>query len=619
MVINTPHLLDKKRAEEEFLSHFSLSSITAFGLDAYRDILPIAWAILSYVKSTQKSQLSQVTKCLPLRHEHTMSIDKVSIRNLDLISSSMTQKKTGSLFWVLDTTKTAMGARKLKFLIQNPSTDIRQINQRLDAVSALKEDLLSREELRDTLQYVYDLERLLSRIVSHRHNPKDCIALRDSLGSLEEMSGILSHFQHTPLLDSYADFFSSFSDKNSCYYLLHTLLKNSIVDSPPSHIRDGNIIKKGFNDELDALNFSFKSIRDWIDTLEEKERQSTGIKGLKVGFNKVFGYFFNIPNGSKHLVPEHYIRKQTLANAERYITPELKEKEIVLLNGEEKRIALESRIYVDIVATIQRSIRELQQLAEIIAQLDCLQSFASVSQKYNYTRPTFVESEHAHLSLNDSRHPVLEKQAESPVIPNTFSLSESESSFMLITGPNMAGKSTFMRQVALIVIMAQIGCFVPASAASLSICDKIFTRIGALDNLYSGQSTFMVEMLETSTILHNATSKSLILLDEIGRGTSTYDGMSIAGAITEYIHTRIGARTMFATHYHELTQLSQSLTNLSNYSMAIKEDGESIFFTYSLVEGPADKSYGIHVAQMAGLPGEVLERAKTLLKNYESL
>ena len=618
ILVNTVSLLVPKRATEEIETHFRIKDISAFGIDRFVEVTPIAWALLDYVKKTQQNALPQITQCLPFLTQNTMMIDKVSSRNLELIHSTHTREKAGSLFWVLDTTKTAMGARKLKQLILNPSLDMQQIEQRLDAVQVLMGDVLSREEIRDVLNSVYDLERLVSRIVSDHHNPKDCIALKQSLAVLGELPGILSHLDGAARLKQYADYFASFNNENSPFKTLCDTIETGIEESPPTTLRDGKVIKPGFSPELDELNESFRSIRNWIDTLEEKEREATGIKGLKVGFNKVFGYYFNVPNSNTTEIPEHYIRKQTLANAERYITPELKEKENILLNGEEKRIALESETYLTIVELIKSHIGSLQELADVVAQLDCLQSFSTVSQRYNYCRPSFDADENLTLDLTDSRHPVLQKSDGGSVIPNSISLSKESELFVLITGPNMAGKSTLMRQIALTVIMAQIGCFVPASSAKLSLFDKLFTRIGALDNLYSGQSTFMVEMLETATILHNATPRSLILLDEIGRGTSTYDGMSIAGAITEHIHHHIGARTFFATHYHELTELCKTLPQLGNYSMAITEDAGKISFTYTLKKGAADKSYGVHVAEMAGLPSSVIDRANDLLSKFES-
>jgi DNA mismatch repair protein MutS len=618
LLINELPMLDALRAKEELCRHFKIQSLSAFGLESMTDALPIAWALLDYLKKTQKNSVPQITRCLAHATDKTMSIDKVSIRNLELTQGLHSKDKAGTLFWVIDYTKTAMGARMLKQLIHNPSTDIGQITLRLDAVEILVEDLLSREEIRDVLQQVYDLERLLSRIVSEHHNPRDCMALMHSLMALKDLSGILGHLDKSVRLKEYHTFFKHFDSDDSPFKQLITLIQEGLIDTPPAVIRDGGFIRDGFNLELDELMRSFEDIRHWINGLEERERAASGIKTLKVGFNKVFGYYFQVSNGMKDNVPEHYIRKQTLTQGERFITPELKEKETILLTGKEKQTKLEIELFHEIVQTIKHFIPDLQKLASIVAQLDCLQSFATVSQKHRYTRPQFVESGELKLDIVNGRHPVLEKSTGVQVIPNSMSMRKESNRFMLITGPNMAGKSTLMRQVALTVVMAQIGCFVPAESLSMSIVDKLFTRIGALDNLYSGQSTFMVEMLESASILHNATEQSLIILDELGRGTSTYDGMSIAGAITEYIHNEIGARTFFATHYHELSLLSDTLSGLSNYSMAISESDGKIAFTYVLKAGQADKSYGIHVAEMAGLPESVIQRATLLLNEYET-
>ena len=394
------------------------------------------------------------------------------------------------------------------------------------------------------------------------------------------------------------------------------MIESALIDPAPAVITQGNIIKDHYNIELDTLKQSFKDIKDWIGALEAKEQERTGIKTLRVGFNKVFGYYFQVSKGQTDAVPNNYIRKQTLTNAERYITPELKEKETILLNGEEKQIQLETRLYLSLTSMISNYIKPIQECAYLIAQLDCLQSFATISQQKNFCRPTLT-NDTSHLTLTASRHPVLEHQHPNTIISNTISVTNSDHIF-LITGPNMAGKSTIMKQVALAVIMAQAGCYVAADQASIGIVDRCFTRIGASDNLTSGQSTFMVEMVETATILHNATNKSLILLDEIGRGTSTYDGMSIAGAVIQFIHDKIGARTLFATHYHELTSIEATCSCLKNVSMEIQEDNNQLAFTYKLINGPADKSYGIHVAQMAGLPDSVVSHARLLLQGYES-
>ncbi len=592
--------ISEDQAEEELKRHFGVQSLSAFGIEDYRAAYPAAWAILRYLKETQKHHLPQITRLLPYRSRDSLYMDPTTIRNLELV------EKTGSLFWVLDATKTAMGARRLKQLIRHPFIDDVMINQRLDAVEALIGDLLSREEIREILGQVYDLERLLSRIVSGHHNPRDVVALRDSLRALKEMGGVLDAFGSS--LSQGERVIREFD------FGVLDVLDRGIVDDPAPHLRDGGYIKSGFSEELDQLNLSFKTIREWIAGLEDVERQRTGIKSLKVGFNKVFGYYFTIPNAQQDKVPADYIRKQTLVGAERYITPELKEKESILLHGEEKQIELEAEIYLEIVAEIQKVIPDLQELARVVADLDCLQSLATVSQRNRYCRPRFAPG--LKLEIKNGRHPVLEKKSGMSYIPNDIHFKDIR--FALITGPNMAGKSTLMRQIALTVVMAQMGCFVPADSATLSMVDKLFTRIGAMDNLYLGQSTFMVEMLETAAILNQATSQSLIILDEIGRGTSTFDGMSIAYAVSEHIHEKIGARTFFATHYHELSVLEERLKGFKNFSMKIREHNDRVIFDYKFIEGPADKSYGIHVAQMAGLPKSVVDRANQILEQFEA-
>lgn len=605
-----------EEAEKDILSFYTIHSISAFGLDDMKDTLPSISSILNYLTQTQKNSLPQLTSCKPYTLHNKLQLDKGTIQNLELTQCVQTSSKKGSLFWVLDYTKTALGARKLSQSLKAPSLSLKTINDRLDAVSYLKDDLLTREELREVLSCVYDIERLVSRLVSGHENPRDLIALKESLIAIQDMKSILDHTDNSTLLVQFKTYFTLFNTKDAPFQDLIALIENSIVDTPPTTIKDGQVIKDGYSKELDDLKLSFKNIKEWIGNLENVEREKTGIKSLKVGFNKVFGYYIQISNATKQDIPEHYIRKQTLTSAERYITPELKEKEIILLNGEDQQKNLEKDIYLSIIHRINQDISILQELSQHIASLDFLQSLATAAQKLNYCRPTLVESDLPFLELVQGRHPVLEKNTTLTVIPNTVTLSQQQP-FILITGPNMAGKSTLMKQIALSVIMAQIGSFVPAESFIFSLVDKLFTRIGALDNLYHGQSTFMVEMLETATILHNATSSSLILLDEIGRGTSTYDGLSIAGSVCDYIMTHIKARTLFATHYHELTHLESTFSTLANYSMTIHEENGKLAFGYTLKQGPADKSYGIHVAEMAGLPKEVIQKATRSLRAYE--
>ncbi|RAP30291.1 DNA mismatch repair protein MutS [Candidatus Marinamargulisbacteria bacterium SCGC AG-343-D04] len=603
------------RSSEKLCSFFKINNITSFGLDPVQQALPSACAILDYLSHTQKQTLDHITKCLPHHIKNTMILDAVTIRNLELLTPIHSNDKKGSLFWVLNKTKTSMGARLLRNWMQNPLTNVEAISLRHDAISELKDDLLSREEIREQLHQVYDLERLLSRIVSHINNPRDCIALKESLHSCLELDSILSHFSSQPLSNIHS-IFNQKENEEHPFVTITSLISKAIIDSPPQTLAQGQIFKSGYNQELDELKQSFKDIKDWIGSLEKVEQEKTGIKTLRVGFNKVFGYYFQVSKGQTDNVPDYYIRKQTLTNAERYITPELKEKETILLHGEEKQIQLEHELYIALISQLKTFIPIIQNAAKAIAHLDTYQSLASVAQQHNYCRPSFSTDSQC-LELSDSRHPVLEKQNPEKIVSNSLSLSSSD--FMiLITGPNMAGKSTLMKQVALISVMAQMGSFVPASSAKLSIIDRCFTRIGAADNLVEGQSTFMVEMTETATILNNATEKSLVLLDEIGRGTSTYDGMSIAGAVMMHIHNHIKARTLFATHYHELTSITDTCPHVKNSSLAIQEEKGALAFTYKLKEGPADKSYGVHVANMAGLPKSVIDQASSMLSHLES-
>jgi DNA mismatch repair protein MutS len=610
-------MVSTNRANTELCAHFKVSNLSGFGIQSVDSAYPAAWAILDYVLKTQKNSAPQLTKCVLLKLADTMKIDTVSAQNLELIRHAHTRQKKGSLFWVLNHTKTAMGGRKLQSLIKYPSLNLTEINHRLDAVSVLKDDLLSREEIRDCLKQVYDIERLIARIVTGLNNPKDIIAIKNSLYHSQQLAQILPHLDASEKLKSINKFITQMSQDSHPFHQIITTINQAIVDTPPNTTREGNLIKHGYHTELDALTHSFSDIKQWINQLEGVERSRTGIKSLKVGFNKVFGYYFQISNTVKDKIPDNYIRKQTLSNAERYITPELKEKETILLNGEEKQITLEQSIYQDIVQIVAQHIPHLQELAALLAELDCIQSLATHAQKYQYCRPIFCPKEEKKIMITHNRHPVLEKTEGATLVSNDITLTK-DTPFTLITGPNMAGKSTIMRQVALTVIMAQIGSFVPAKSAQLSPVDQLFTRIGALDNLYSGQSTFMVEMLETAAILHNATSESLILLDEVGRGTSTYDGLSIASAVSEFIYTTIEARTFFATHYHELTQLNHQYKGIVNFSMKIQETEGKLLFTYQFQSGPADKSYGIHVASMAGIPQQVIQRAEYFLSHFET-
>lgn len=612
-LINSQTFFDLDRSNIFLCDFFKVQNLSAFGIEKHTEAYPCIAAICVYLKNTQKTALEHIKRCSAYYPKQFLQIDTSSIHHLELLSQGNDKKE--SLFWVLNHCKTAMGARRLNQLIRSPFISEETINKRLNFLEALYGDVLSREEIRESLHLVYDIERLISRITSAHNNPKDLLSLHQSLTAIEHLPNILSQIEVAGF-DEFFDFFENIHNEDSEHQKITALIENSIREDAPQTIRDGGVIKPGYDKNLDDLLASFNTIREWINGLEEAERSRTGIKMLKVGFNKVFGYYFQISHSYKGDIPEEYIRKQTLTNAERYISPELKEKETILFNGEEKQSKLEAAIYESVIEKIKLHIPYLQNLAKQIADLDCFQSLALASQRNNYCRPEFVNDDSLKLEFKDNRHPVLEQNKQVSVIPNDIFLNK-EKFFVLITGPNMAGKSTLMRQVALTVVMAQIACFVPASEAKLSIVDKLFTRIGASDNLFSGQSTFMTEMLETSKLLHNSTRNSLIILDEIGRGTSTYDGISIAGAVTEYIHNTIGCRSFFATHYHELTSLNKTLLGLKNASMSISEDNGKLVFTYQFKDGAADKSYGIHVAQMAGIPEPVIERAKALLSELE--
>ncbi len=597
-------------------THFSIKSLTSFGLTEADPTAPACWAIIEYLKSAHGTSLPQIRSLRRIALTAQCQIDAVTQRNLELIINPNTGKNTGTLFHQLNFSKTASGARRLKQLLAAPFVDPSTIQNRLAAVTELTDDRLSREELRGILSQVQDVARLTTRIVANKQNPKELIALKQSLEALSECAGILAHFQ-SPELQTLSAFFSQFSSAGSPFQFIISLIEKAIIPDPPPVIRDGFFIQNGYSSELDQLSGSFSEIREWIKQLEPLERERSGIRSLKVGYNKVFGYYFEISNSNREQVPANYIRKQTLTNAERYITPELKEKETILLNGADKQIAVECELFRDIIHQIEPFVPELQQLADWVAELDVFQSLATAAQKYQWVCPEIEAEDPAFLAIEAGRHPVLGHQPGIGYIPNSVAMSREGNRFMLITGPNMAGKSTVMRQTALLLIMAQIGSYVPAKSMRFAIVDQLFSRIGAMDNMGVGHSTFMVEMLETANIVHNATPRSFVLLDEIGRGTATYDGMSLAGAIMMHIYSKIGARTMFATHYHELTVLADQYPALHNFSMSIVEHKDEIIFTYQLIPGPADKSYGIHVAKLAGLPAALIGQANALLTGIE--
>ncbi|WP_078426999.1 DNA mismatch repair protein MutS [Alkalihalobacterium alkalinitrilicum] len=564
--------------------------------------------LYNYLVRTQRRSLDHLQKVQYYTANQYMKIDYHSKRNLEIIETIREKKKKGSLFWIVDATVTAMGARLLKQWLEQPLIDQSEIDERLTVVETFIEQFFTREELREALTEVYDLERLAGKVAYGNVNARELVQLRRSLQQVPKIVQIVKEL-NVPLTDRLM------TTIDHCEDLLD-LLETSIVDDPPLSVKDGGMIKAGYNSELDQYRDASLNGKKWIAALEQKERQETGIKSLKIGYNKVFGYYIEVTKANIQNLPEgRYERKQTLANAERYITPELKEKETLILEAEEKIEQLEYDLFQGIREQVKSYIRQLQQLAKTISTLDVLQSFASISNEQNFVRPKF--SSDRDINIKDGRHPVVEKMINRGQYVSNDVVMNREREILLITGPNMAGKSTYMRQLALTSILAQVGCFVPATEAVLPIFDQIFTRIGAADDLASGQSTFMVEMLETKHALTNATENSLILLDEIGRGTSTYDGMALAQAIVEYIHEQIGAKTLFSTHYHELTSLEHQLERLTNVHVsAVEEDGKVVFL-HKVVDGQADRSYGIYVAQLAELPQHVIVRADEILHQLE--
>ena len=536
-----------------------------------------------------------------------MMLDSSTRRNLELCETLREKQKRGSLLWVLDKTRTAMGARTLRKFVEQPLIDKNEINRRLDAVEELKEQAISREEIREYLSPVYDLERLITKITYGSANPRDLTAFKSSLEMLPPIRYILEEMK-VPLLQEIYEDLDALED-------LCDLVTKAIREEPPIAMKEGNIIREGYNEEVDKLRRAKSDGKDWLAKLEEDEREKTGIKNLKIKYNKVFGYYLEVTNSYKDLVPDYYTRKQTLANAERYITPELKELEDMILGAEDKLYALEYELYSEVRETIAAQVERIQKTAKAVAGLDVFTSLALVAERNHYVRPKINEK--GIIDIKEGRHPVVEKMIPNDMfISNDTYLDDKKNRISIITGPNMAGKSTYMRQTALIALMAQVGCFVPAQSANIGLSDRIFTRVGASDDLASGQSTFMVEMTEVANILRNATSKSLLILDEIGRGTSTFDGLSIAWAVVEYISDSklLGAKTLFATHYHELTELEGKIENVNNYCIAVKEKGDDIVFLRKIVKGGADKSYGIQVAKLAGVPDLVINRAKEIVE-----
>ena len=598
---------DDEGCQRALRKHFQVSNMDALGVGGYDCGVIAAGALLTYLQETQKTSLSHMSRLSVYTTGKYMVLDSSTRRNLELCETLREKQKKGSLLWVLDKTRTAMGARLLRKYIEQPLIDRALIEQRLDAVEELKENAISREELREYLSPVYDLERLVGKITYQSANPRDLKAFESSLSMLPHIKYLLGEMK-SPLLREIWEELDTLED-------LCALVQSAIREDPPLAMKEGGIIRDGYNEEVDRLRNAKSDGKEWLAKLEEEEREKTGIKNLRIRYNKVFGYYLEVTNSFKNLVPDYYTRKQTLANAERYIIPELKELEDTILGAEDKLYALEYQLYCEVRDKIGAEVLRIQAAARAVAKTDVFASLALVAERGNYVRPAINEK--GVIDIKDGRHPVVEKMIpEEMFIANDTYLDDKKKRISIITGPNMAGKSTYMRQTALIVLMAQIGSFVPASKANIGLVDRIFTRVGASDDLASGQSTFMVEMTEVANILRNATSKSLLILDEIGRGTSTFDGLSIAWAVIEHISDSrlLGAKTLFATHYHELTELEGKIDNVNNYCIAVKEKGDDIIFLRKIVKGGADKSYGIQVARLAGVPDCVINRAKEIVE-----
>ena len=601
------HMFDDDGCRRILMKHFKVNTLIGLGVEEFPTGLLAAGALLQYLYDTQKTDLEHFTHIYPYLTSKYMLLDSSTRRNLELTETLREKQKRGSLLWVLDKTKTAMGARLLRNYIEQPLIEKDEMEKRLDAIQELNQDSISRDEIREYLNPIYDLERLLSKVTYKTANPRDLIAFRNSLEMLPPIKTVLAAFEKEELVEI-REQIDGLED-------IYQLIDEAIIEEPPISIREGGMIKDGFDETIDRLRSAKHDGKQWLAQLEEEDRERTGIKNLKIKYNKVFGYYFEVTNSYKNLVPEDYIRKQTLANAERYTTPRLKELEDTILNAEDKLQTLEYDVFCRIRDTIAQELVRIQNTAKAIAKLDVYASLSLVSERNHYVRPKLNEK--GVIDIKDGRHPVVEQMITNDMfIANDTYLDNGSHCISVITGPNMAGKSTYMRQTALIVLMAQIGCFVPARTANIGIVDRIFTRVGASDDLASGQSTFMVEMNEVANILRNATSKSLLILDEIGRGTSTFDGLSIAWAVIEHISNRklLGAKTLFATHYHELTELEGKMNNVNNYCIAVKECGDDIVFLRKIVKGGADKSYGIQVAKLAGVPDMVIDRAKEIVE-----
>lgn len=600
-----PWYFDDDGCRKCLMNHFKVNTLAGLGLEDFPSGMISAGAAMQYLLETQKTDLTHINHIIPYLASRFMLLDSSTRRNLELTETLREKQKKGSLLWVLDKTKTAMGARRLRSDIEQPLINIDDINARLDAVEQLCKNTVSRDEIREYLNPIYDMERLLGKVSYKSANPRDLLAFANSMEMLPHIKTVLKEFD-CRLLSEIEQEMDGLED-------LYHLIKDAICDDPPVMIREGGMIRTGFDKDIDMLRTAKTEGKTWLAKLEEEDRERTGIKNLKIKYNKVFGYYFEVTNSYKDMVPDDYIRKQTLVNAERYMTPKLKELEDTILNAEDKLNTLEYDVFCKVRDDIAKELERIQKTAKAVARLDVFASLSVVAEQNHYVRPTLNEK--GVIDIKDGRHPVVEKMIDHDMfVANDTYLNNSNHCIAVITGPNMAGKSTYMRQSALIVLMAQLGSFVPAKSANIGIVDRIFTRVGASDDLASGQSTFMVEMNEVANILRNATSKSLLVLDEIGRGTSTFDGLSIAWAVIEHISNKklLGAKTLFATHYHELTELEGKMNNVNNYCIAVKEKGDDIVFLRKIIKGGADRSYGIQVAKLAGVPDMVIDRAKEI-------
>jgi DNA mismatch repair protein MutS len=594
-----------ENAYKELTLHFNVVNLQGYGIEDKEKAVMASGALMKYLNETQKNSTKQITKIKIFETSNRMILDRSTIRNLELVKNIMDGTARGSLLDAIDKTTTNMGSRLLRKWLLNPLIEIDEINKRLDSVSELSKNTLLREELKEILNEIHDVERLITKISNNTANARDLIALKKSLMNVPKIKALLK--------ETRSSIFKRICRMEDLKEQI-TLIENAIKESPSAKLTEGGMIKKGYNAELDELREISHGGKDWIAKLQAEEQAKTGIPTLRVGFNKVHGYYVEVTRRHADSVPSTYIRKQTLVNAERYITPELKEKEAAILGAEDKINVLEYEIFQKISKKVAEKIKEIQQIGENVAILDVLISFAVSAIENSYTKPELIKEKS--LDIIEGRHPVVELLQSEPFIPNNAKLDTKER-LLIITGPNMAGKSCYMRQIAVIQLISQIGSFVPAKSAKLSIVDRIFTRVGAYDDLTMGQSTFMVEMNETANILNNATDKSLVILDEIGRGTSTYDGISIAWAVAEYIYERIGARTLFATHFHQLNKLADKYEKIKNYNIAVKETKDSIIFLRKIIEGGTDKSYGVQVAKLAGLPNEVIEKSKKIMNQLE--